>query len=1129
MALTEKLSAIGDAIREKTNTTEKLTLDEMPQMISMISGDGESIKPYINFYDWDGTLLHQYTLSEFAKLEALPELPDNLPGYTAVEWNYDLDTILAMQSHVNVGAIYNQNDPEESTPESTPDPVYVDGTKLYLHITKETNVTLYFRQSVANGVSIFWGDGESSGSGTGYGTTNISVSHQYAPGDYTITFVLAEDCKLTLGQARSDYNVMGTSNINSSDSFQSVKTLVAAEIDLRNTIVSYGAFKSCYRMKSVVFGDGESSTVGSCAFQNCFALESITLSNSITKIESSAFSYCTALQSIEIPASVTYIGSNAFEYSYSLESVAIYGVLSSFGSQTFRDCRTLKNVSLVSGLTSLGNAAFANCYSLKKIVLPNSITSIGSEAFRYCRSLKDVRLPAKLKKLDSYAFDGCSMLQNIALPNTLTGISTYAFQNCPALQYIALPKSVLTVNDYAFLNCYALKNAVLSQTIQTLGVSAFSGCTAMEYIVIPPSIASMATQCYVSCMCLKNVVIPESLFTMPGILRACYMYSAKLKEIYETALETCATLRGNSFNQCLYFDEITLRSELQTIADYAFANNQTLKHLVLAEGLKTISQYAFQNDYALQDFEFPESLTSIGSAAFTNCRGLKKVVLPANVSSYGSNAFSSAGVESITFKARTVNLNSSFFVNCYALETADFSAVRDLVFNSNIFNASDLRELKDLPDNTTISGQQLCDGCYNLISVDIGNINAPLNDGLTAYTFRNCIALKTAVLPRNIRYIGQDIFNGDLNLKKVENTESLMYIGTNAFSGCRMLEDISFGNELRTISSGAFYGCYSLRNLSIPYGVTSMASCLSNCYGLEELYMYPLSVPAGNTTGIGTGLPSNYTIHVPKGHLTEYEEKWTDHAGHFEEFEFIVVSNPVLTRYVLLSATSIAFRNQFVNSYFDEDQTFTITSEYTGSNLKSIGDPCFDYESGTITFNLEKIESVDYTAAEKLVVHVAVDGKDISCDFAVNLKYAQHDILMEYDVTDMGGRGFVKNDDGSYESACQGAHGSYAVCKLTFHTTSPILYLDCVSDGEGNCDFGIVSNLDCTLALNTNIDSGTSVKRNFAGSPDRKEETLEFEIPDEGEHFIYLKYRKDGSVNRGADSLRFKVRSVYDE
>ncbi len=1127
MALIEKLSAIGDAIREKTNTTEKLTLDEMPRMISMISGEGESIKPYINFYDWDGTLLHQYTLSEFANLEALPELPDNLPGHTAVEWNYDMETILAMQSHVNVGAIYNQNDTEKVAETPKTDPVYVDGTKLHLHITKETNVTLYIRQSVTNGVSIIWGDGESSGAGTGYGTTDISVSHKYAPGDYTISFVLADGCKLTLGQASSSRNVLGSSSINENISIQSVKALIAAEIDLRNTIVSYGAFKSCYMLKSVVFGDGEASELNSYAFQYCYALEDVTLSNSITKLDAGVFSNCTALRNIDIPASVTYLNSSNFEICYALESVTIHGVLTSLGNYTFRDCRALKNVSIAYGLTSIGTQVFYNCYGLKKIALPNSITSIGSEVFRCCYSLKDVRLPAKLKTLGSNVFYSCTMLRHIALPNELTGISAYAFQNCSALQYIALPKTVLTINDCAFQDCYALKNAVLPQTIQTLKTNSFSGCTAMEYIVIPPSIASIATQCYVGCMCLKNVVIPESLFTMPGILRACYMHSAKLKEIYKTALETCAALRSNCFYQCLYFDSVTLRSELQTIAEYAFAGNPVLKHLMLVEGLKIISAYAFQNDYVLQDFEFPESLTSIGTAAFTGCKSLKNVTIPANVTSYGNSAFTETGIESIVFKAKSVNLGGAFFSNCRTLELVDFSAVRELVFNGGVFNTTGIRELKDLPDKTTIASTQLCDNCYNLVAVDIHNLTVPTTD--IGYSFRQCTALKTVILPKGIRYIGNETFNGDINLQKVENTESLEHIGQSAFNNCRLLENITLGNKLKTIKGSAFYYCCSLRKLYIPYSVTYMESCLTSCYGLEDIYMYPLSVPEGNTTGIGDRLSSDYVIHVPKGYLTAYEEKWTNHAGHFEEFEFITVSKMVLTRYVLLSATSITVRNQIVNSYFDQDQTFTITANYTGTNLQSIDNPVFDYKAGTITFDLEKVESVDYTAVEKLTVHIAVDGKDISCDFAVNLRYAQHDILLEYDVTDVSGRGFVKNDDGSYESACQGVHGSYAVCKLTFRTSSPILYLDCVSDGEGGCDFGIVSNLDCTLQLNGNSDTGESVKRNFTGSPDRKVEALEFEIPDEEEHFIYLKYRKDGSVNRGADSLRFKVRSVYDE
>lgn len=38
MALTDKLTAIADAIREKTETTELLTLDEMPDAIAGISG-----------------------------------------------------------------------------------------------------------------------------------------------------------------------------------------------------------------------------------------------------------------------------------------------------------------------------------------------------------------------------------------------------------------------------------------------------------------------------------------------------------------------------------------------------------------------------------------------------------------------------------------------------------------------------------------------------------------------------------------------------------------------------------------------------------------------------------------------------------------------------------------------------------------------------------------------------------------------------------------------------------------------------------------------------------------------------------------------------------------------------------
>lgn len=64
MALTDKLTAIGDAIREKNGSTELLTLDEMPQAIADISsgggGSGEDILDSI----FDGTITEFYSLKD---------------------------------------------------------------------------------------------------------------------------------------------------------------------------------------------------------------------------------------------------------------------------------------------------------------------------------------------------------------------------------------------------------------------------------------------------------------------------------------------------------------------------------------------------------------------------------------------------------------------------------------------------------------------------------------------------------------------------------------------------------------------------------------------------------------------------------------------------------------------------------------------------------------------------------------------------------------------------------------------------------------------------------------------------------------------------------------------------------
>ena len=53
--------------------------------------------------------------------------------------------------------------------------------------------------------------------------------------------------------------------------------------------------------------------------------------------------------------------------------------------------------------------------------------------------------------------------------------------------------------------------------------------------------------------------------------------------------------------------------------------------------------------------------------------------------------------------------------------------------------------------------------------------------------------------------------------------------------------------------------------------------------------------------------------------------------------------------------------------------------------------------------------------------------------------------------------------------------------------------------------------------------TGSNVKKSFKGLG-KYNLTLEYDVEDTEQHFIYLKYRKDGSTNVGKDCMQFRVR-----
>ena len=360
--LTDFLTDVADAIRLKKGTTAKINPQDFSSEIASIptgGGSATTSKSSVNFYDYDGTLLHSYSKDEFLALSALPDLPTR-EGLTCQGWNYTLakaKEYVTSYGVLDIGATYITDDGK---------------TRLYIKIAANgrMNVPLYFSQTVANGVTIDWGDGSTTQTLTGTGNKN--TTHTYASiGDYIITLKVTSGT-LDLGNGNSAYSVMGSTTNNGK--------------------------VYCNMLQRAEIGSSVTS-IGNSAFKNCSSLSSIVIPSGVTSIENSAFQNCYSLSSIVIPSNVT-----------------------SIGNSTFNGCYSLSSIVIPSNVTSIGNTAFNGCYSLSSIVIPSNVTSIGNSTFSYCTGMSyyDFRASQSVPTLsNTNAFNNIPSDCKIVVPDSL--------------------------------------------------------------------------------------------------------------------------------------------------------------------------------------------------------------------------------------------------------------------------------------------------------------------------------------------------------------------------------------------------------------------------------------------------------------------------------------------------------------------------------------------------------------------------------------------------------------------------------------------------------------------------------------------------------------------------------------
>lgn len=305
------------------------------------------------------------------------------------------------------------------------------------------DMILYFSSSVADGVTIDWGDNNTTNSIAG----SQNYFHTYSTtGEYDITLTVNSGTlsfptnitgTVTAGLPIRSWvkaiYIFSTCTINASNIFSTLYNLqvlyLGSNIALSSTSI-YLSVSSDYNLKyfSVNF---EYNSARSINYANCISLKNFYIPLNITTLESLSY---TNISEITIPSTVTTLASSNFSNCRQLRSIIIPSLVTNIPSSCFSGCSKLLSVSMLGSVTALSTNAFYGCYSLSNINLPNTITTIGDSAFTSCHGLITITLPSNLTSLGNSVFNSCYNLTTITVPELVTSIGTSCFSNCTSVK-----------------------------------------------------------------------------------------------------------------------------------------------------------------------------------------------------------------------------------------------------------------------------------------------------------------------------------------------------------------------------------------------------------------------------------------------------------------------------------------------------------------------------------------------------------------------------------------------------------------------------------------------------------------------------------------------------------------------
>lgn len=261
--------------------------------------------------------------------------------------------------------------------------------------------------------------------------------------------------------------------------------LTSIEIPSSVTYLSYAVFRGNTRLKNATILANISS-IPSCLFERCSALETVKIPSSVFEVGDMAFEGCTSLKSFPF-SQITKINGSSFHQS-GIEEADLSNV-TDFSNATwcFRLCESLKKVILPDNVTSLANTMFWGCTNLTEVNIPTSLETLNDQVFGAC-GLKEVVIPSSVKHIGSEAFYANYALEKVTLPVGLEIIGYGAFRETAIIE-ITIPNTVTYLDNYAFCGT-KITEVEIPSSVTYIGHGAFES-TQLKELTIPSTVTSV--------------------------------------------------------------------------------------------------------------------------------------------------------------------------------------------------------------------------------------------------------------------------------------------------------------------------------------------------------------------------------------------------------------------------------------------------------------------------------------------------------------------------------------------------------------------------------------------------------------------------------------------------------------